>query len=172
MSQRLDIEIVGDDISFKLPTRCEQKNGGIWPLPKTVYTWNPHSFSRWCSQTPTSRCFHTSSIQLYSCNNLWLGSNWKLKSSHGSTGLKQLLLTHHSGLSEVWPLMILCSRILPIPGQLCQVFSLTVWPIFSQSFKYPWWHLVGKIISKWWTRPEKTAGIRIGSKIYFGGFQK
>lgn len=106
MSQRLDIEIVGDDISFKLPTRCEQKNGGIWPLPKTVYTWNPHSFSRWCSQTPTSRCFHTSSIQLYSCNNLWLGCNWKLKSSHGSTGLKQLLLTHHSGLSEVWPLIM------------------------------------------------------------------
>ena len=57
---------------------------------------NPNQYSRW---------FYTSSIQLYSCNNLWLGCNWKLKSAHGSTGLKQLLLTHHSGRTEIWPLM-------------------------------------------------------------------
>ena len=55
---------------------------------------NPNQYSRW---------FYTSSIQLYSCNNLWLGCNWKLKSSHRSTGLKQLLLTHHAGLTH-WDL--------------------------------------------------------------------
>ena len=56
----------------------------------------------------------------------------------------------------------LSSRILPTPGQLCQVFSLAVWPIFNQSFKCRWWRAwkhIGQIqyilrILKWWTRPQ------------------
>ena len=161
MSQRLDIEIVGDDINFKLPTRCEQKNGGIWPLPKTVYTWNPHSFSRWCSQTPTSRCFHTSSIQLYACNNLWLGCNWKLKSSHGSTGLKQLLLTHHSGLSEVWPLMMFTH---PSHSRtaLPSVFPRGMAVKSNQSFNCRWWRLADSQVMN--QTPSDESG---SSKIYW-----
>ena len=122
----------------------------------------------------------------YFCENLWLGWNWKLKSLpsqsltwnlkmaplNGRVLLETIISRFHITPGEcIWnhkfattsaypsyqAQPLISSPILPTPGQLCQLFSLTVWPIFSQSFKYPWWHLVGKIISKWWTRPEKSS---------------
>ena len=109
----------------------------------------------------------------YFCENLWLGCNWKLKSLPSQSltwNLKmaplngrvlletiisrfyiqpgECIWNHKFATTSAYPSYqaqpLISSPILPTPGQLCQVFSLTVWPIFSHSFKYPWWHLVGK----------------------------